>query len=946
MKRLLLTLFLILGWSVCANAQGILYQLNPPAPNARVFVCPSPDNGYPCPTTANIFSDVGLTQAIAQPVSLGSGGFFSFYIASGTYVLQLTGPGYNSGNRQVVTIGGGGTTLTGHTISVPLQCPAASGSGTAYTCSTSPTFVPADGDAILFEADVANTGAATLNVNSSSAAPIKKQGGGTALLANDFLVGQDNFLIFDGTNWQMQGQTGNAVSSFPVTTPVAVNSGGTITVNTGGSIAVAGSGTVSATSVPFSGVASGTTTNALVAGPGGSFNFQPGSVFGVAGSNLQNFIGGYTGVSPKDCSTASCNTPGVGAKGDWHAFFDCTISAGAAIENCTGSHFTSTAVDGGKAAELECNNAIIVTTISTVQSATQATLATTCSVTQTNTYFAFGTDDNVALRNWATFIGASFSSTSQTASVRAGYLPRGIYYTSKAVRFIGPGPAIPTLQTNTGECSKIAGGTIWCPVVLTGDGTWASQIVGSSNFAWNADGTSTNTGLCYFNNWSGSYINNMGCGWAAQQESGFTTNTTGQTGLVGTWVFDNNQHTKWDSNFASGCHSAGVPLCAGLVIDKDFESSYSNSALEFNDIQLLINASGGANGYEKVVFDTLFCEGGGGANGNIQINGGSYKQVTFRNVHSRDGSASVNIRTGVATTLGDALVFERFRQTTSGAGANQGFVVQSGIKVECDDCYLEDTSASATAVLVTVTASPATVHFNGGGMSGASLTNCMNLGSTSVTYAVDMVISGCTNNFTGAGVFNAMLSTPIGWGGPGGISGSFFLGSLSNTTAVTATNPSAATILQEVALPVGLLNTLNQSALFHANGIFTTAAVQTPTLTFVLQLCTGAGGTGTCVAQATWVTNASTASSTNNNWAIDAPISTASIGAAGTLIVGGYVSADLGATTVIPDTIQGNANTGASAATNLTVPLFMSLTVAMSSANAGNSVKSLAMTIK
>jgi hypothetical protein len=104
----------------------------------------------------------------------------------------------------------GGTTLTGDSIAAPRACVAASASGTAYTCTTSPTFVPAAHDEILFKADVANTGAASLNVNSSSAAGLKKQGGGTALVANDFLASQWTILIFDGTSWQMQGQTGNA----------------------------------------------------------------------------------------------------------------------------------------------------------------------------------------------------------------------------------------------------------------------------------------------------------------------------------------------------------------------------------------------------------------------------------------------------------------------------------------------------------------------------------------------------------------------------------------------------------------------------------------------------------------------------------------------------------------------------------------------------------------
>lgn len=519
-------------------------------------------------------------------------------------------------------------------------------------------------------------------------------------------------------------------------------------------------------------------------------------------TSLTSYFNGYTGVSPKDCSTSSCNTPGVGAFGDWHAFFDCTISAGQAVENCTGSHFTSTAVDGGKTAELECNNAIVVTTISSVQSATQATLGATCSVTQTNTYFAFGHDDTNALRNWATFINSSFSSTSTSPSVRAGYLPRGIYYTTKAIRFIWPGAVQPAGDHTTGECAKISGATIWCPLVLTGDGTWASEIVGASNFNWAADGTSTNTGLCYFNNWSGSYINNMGCGWAAQQESGFSTNTTGQTGLVGTWVFDNDQHTKWDSNFAAGGHCTGGTVCAGLVIDKDFESSYSNSALEFNDIQLWINPSTGNNTYEKIVFDTLFCEGGGGANGNIQINTNSaLKQVTFRNVHSRDGTASFNIRTGVTTSGGDALVLERFRQTTSVAGANQGLVIQSAMKLECDNCYFEDTGGTAGAVLFTITQS-AEVDLYGGGMFGSSMTNAINVsGGTPTIYDYGVRRTGITNLCTGTCTsVNALEPTATGWTGPGGILGTYF-GSAGATPTLSAGTGACATTSTQVGGP-------------------------------------------------------------------------------------------------------------------------------------------------
>lgn len=114
---------------------------------------------------------------------------------------------------------------TTHDESVILNCIASSGSGTAYTCSTTPSFTPGTGDRILFKADVASTGSATLNVNSSSAYTIEKQGGGTALVANDLLAGQWCELVLDATpHWQMNCPTGNASSgSSPYTAIVTGN---------------------------------------------------------------------------------------------------------------------------------------------------------------------------------------------------------------------------------------------------------------------------------------------------------------------------------------------------------------------------------------------------------------------------------------------------------------------------------------------------------------------------------------------------------------------------------------------------------------------------------------------------------------------------------------------------------------------------------------------------
>src|SRR5579859_5490774 len=206
-----------------------------PSPTASYSVTLKDANGvdYLAGTTSALSATAAANWPVTAPPILG------------TLTMAVTGNSVNSAQGQVVVFiapgaiakagGGGGTALpasasligsnassqpiaaTGHSISIPLQCAAASGSGTAYTCTTSPSFTPADGDYILFEADVANTGSATLAVNGATAATIKKQGGGTNLVANDMLAGQDVLIIFDGTFWQMQGQIGNALA--PLASP-------------------------------------------------------------------------------------------------------------------------------------------------------------------------------------------------------------------------------------------------------------------------------------------------------------------------------------------------------------------------------------------------------------------------------------------------------------------------------------------------------------------------------------------------------------------------------------------------------------------------------------------------------------------------------------------------------------------------------------------------------
>lgn len=102
---------------------------------------------------------------------------------------------------------------TGHDPAAILVCAAATHSGTAETCATSPTFTPVAGDSIIFQPYQPNAGAYTLDVNSLGAKPVKKNGA-TALVANDVLASPFQVLLtYDGTNWEMQGQLGNAPAS-------------------------------------------------------------------------------------------------------------------------------------------------------------------------------------------------------------------------------------------------------------------------------------------------------------------------------------------------------------------------------------------------------------------------------------------------------------------------------------------------------------------------------------------------------------------------------------------------------------------------------------------------------------------------------------------------------------------------------------------------------------
>jgi len=111
--------------------------------------------------------------------------------------------GSNAGSQAVAA--------TGHSIVAPLVCADSSGSATATSCATTPSFTPAAGDSIIYSTTTANAGALTLNVNSSGAKAVRKWLGASALAGGDIPANVPLLAVYDGTFWEVQ-TIGNAPS--------------------------------------------------------------------------------------------------------------------------------------------------------------------------------------------------------------------------------------------------------------------------------------------------------------------------------------------------------------------------------------------------------------------------------------------------------------------------------------------------------------------------------------------------------------------------------------------------------------------------------------------------------------------------------------------------------------------------------------------------------------
>lgn len=155
------------------------------------------------------------------------------------------------------------------------------GTANAYAVLLTPAPTLILGSKVVFNAANANTGASTLAVNGGAAKPIKKSGS-TALASGDIAAGQIITVVYDGTNFQIQGGGSGGGGSGTVTSVAAtVPSWLAITgspITTSGTLAIAAA--TGQTSHQVIGTC-GTTTSfapcALVAGDLPSTAVTPGS---------------------------------------------------------------------------------------------------------------------------------------------------------------------------------------------------------------------------------------------------------------------------------------------------------------------------------------------------------------------------------------------------------------------------------------------------------------------------------------------------------------------------------------------------------------------------------------------------------------------------------------------------------------------------------------------
>jgi len=134
-------------------------------------------------------------------------------------------------------------------------CPDTTGSGTAQSCNTTPTFTVVTGSCVIYTTTTANTGTGlTVNVNSLGAKSVAIGQSSTTLAANVIQANKESLLCYDGANWEL-GTIGTAL-------PVALGGTSLASGTAGGVLGFTATGTIASSAL--------LAANAIVQGGGSS----------------------------------------------------------------------------------------------------------------------------------------------------------------------------------------------------------------------------------------------------------------------------------------------------------------------------------------------------------------------------------------------------------------------------------------------------------------------------------------------------------------------------------------------------------------------------------------------------------------------------------------------------------------------------------------------------
>jgi len=125
--------------------------------------------------------------------------------------IQLTGTGSDARITGIDEVSGAKDAVSAEVVQAnSLNYAGAAGAADAYTVALAPAIAAYQaGQMFSFTAVANNTGAATVDVNGLGAVDIKKNGDAD-LAADDIKIGQVVTVVYDGTNFQMVSQLGNA----------------------------------------------------------------------------------------------------------------------------------------------------------------------------------------------------------------------------------------------------------------------------------------------------------------------------------------------------------------------------------------------------------------------------------------------------------------------------------------------------------------------------------------------------------------------------------------------------------------------------------------------------------------------------------------------------------------------------------------------------------------